>query len=722
MVLRLTKFLRCALLPAALLAVLVGPQGLHAQSYLSFMPVPHASGASAQPGEEPDGVSGTSYADLTLDELFGEVFRGNGHAVYHELNERFDSEMIRAAASPWEDPNALRKIYLINLLRAGEGLAPPTELEQTARDFTEYYPDDEQFPVAFFHLNQALFQQGKPLEESFFFDQQALEALPAWMQTRYLRMLATNEEKNGNYERAATYLLTEKESGTTLPRTTQAEVEDMLERLTSPVELLSFLERHPQIAWLYEREPYLLATVLFNSGQLDQALLRLVSIQAGGLASNAADLKFVNDMKNAIRTRVATRPRRIGVLLPLGSSSSLLRGLAVETLQGLRMAIQFPGVKGAATSPLSRLLAQDLPVGMERVKANGDGKPPAFELIIRDTANSPKAAARLTESLVRDDQVIAIIGPIARSESAAAAAKAQEMGVPLISLSLSLEIPPEANYVFRHSKSQEEEVRDLVRYAIDYLHARRFAILHPDTPYGRKMASLFWRHVERHHASIVAVAAFEPTLRVSRLSRRRVGFKKIFERFTGVDRPISEEERALLELSGDVSPDPIVDFDALFIPVGPNGTQDLQVIARYPVTVDAEHVQLLGSRFWNDAAVLVAGKGKLEGAVFVDAFDLTSANPKVAAFQTRHRTFFGHHAQYRPPTYYTGLGYDTANLLMRLLLEPAIRTRESLRRALLTTEPFFGVTGWTRFKETGEAVKESMFFRIKGNEIVRVVP
>ena len=60
------------------------------------------------------------------------------------------------------------------------------------------------------------------------------------MQTRYLRMLAKNEEKNGNYERAATYLLTEKESGTTLPRTTQAEVEDMLDRLTSPVELLSF--------------------------------------------------------------------------------------------------------------------------------------------------------------------------------------------------------------------------------------------------------------------------------------------------------------------------------------------------------------------------------------------------------------------------------------------------------------------------------------------------
>ena len=65
---------------------------------------------------------------------------------------------------------------------------------------------------------------------------------------------------------------------------------------------------------------------------------------------------------------------------------------------------------------------------------------------------------------------------------------------------------------------------------------------------------------------------------------------------------ISPEERALLEAVDDTEPDPIVDFDALFIPVGPNGTQDLQLIAPYPVTVDAEHVQLPGSRFWNDPA------------------------------------------------------------------------------------------------------------------------
>jgi ABC-type branched-subunit amino acid transport system substrate-binding protein len=657
-----------------------------------------------------------------LEELFRRVERGLGHQAYPVLRARMEEEMLAVARNPWVDADALRRRYLIYLLRAGEGLADPAEQERTARSFVEYYPDDERFPLAFFFLNQALFQQEKPLEQSFFFDQDALASLPAWIQTRLLRMLAESEVRQGRYDAAAGYLLAELEAATTLRQSTQAEVVDLLERLERPETLAAFLERHRDVDWLQVREPFLTAKVLLNAGRLDQALLRIDGVLAQGLARSAADLKFVNDLKQDIRGRVATRPDRIGVLLPIGSSAQVLRELALETLEGLRMAVQFPEVQGPATAPLSRLLAQDLATGVERARPDGRVPPPRFELVVRDTANSPQRAADLVTSLVQEEHVVAIIGPIARTESAAAAEKAEALGVPLISLSLSLDIPPGARFIFRHSKSQEEEVRDLVRYSLDYLQNRRYAILYPDTTYGYNMAMAFWQEVEARGGQVVAVAPFEPSVRVTRLSRERVGFKEIFERFTGMDRYLTPEDKALLDAVGDTRPDPIVDFDALFIPVGPDGVQDLQLIAPYPVTVDAEHVQLLGSRFWNDVSVLVAGDGKLEGAVFVDAFDLTSANPKVAAFHTRHRTFYGHHAQYRPPTYYAGLGYDTVNLLMALLQEPRNQSRASLRQALVHMDAVFGVTGWTRFNENGEAEKESMFFRIKGNEIVRLIP
>ena len=47
---------------------------------------------------------------------------------------------------------------------------------------------------------------------------------------------------------------------------------------------------------------------------------------------------------------------------------------------------------------------------------------------------------------------------MARLESTAAAEEAALQHVPLISLSLSLDIAPHNAYAFRHSKSEEEEV------------------------------------------------------------------------------------------------------------------------------------------------------------------------------------------------------------------------------------------------------------------------
>jgi ABC-type branched-subunit amino acid transport system substrate-binding protein len=728
--------LQALLLALALLLAHPGQGRLAlAQSYLSELPEPRAlpaaaaTAATAAPvaAPAPAGPPGPAAPPLDLmgaplATLFSLVAQGRGHEAYPALKARYEEELDKAAHTPGSDANKLRRTYLVALLRAGEGLAPPAEQERTARAFTEAFPDDEQFPLAFFYLDEALYQQGKPLEQSFFFDQDALKSLPSWMQTRLLRMLADSEARQGHYGAAAGYLLSEQQSASSLHQTTQAEVEDMLERMEAPPDLMAFVQKQASASWLLAREPFMMAKVLLNAGQLDQALLKLDAILAQGQATSAADLKFVNELKQEIRSRVETRPDRIGVLLPLGSSASVLRELALETLDGLRMAVQFPDTQVSTTTALSHLLAQDLATGTDSHAGGPHAPGLRFELVIRDTANSPQKAAEAVTALVRDDHVIAIIGPIARAESAAAAERAEELGVPLISLSLSLDIPPGARFVFRHSKSQEEEVRDLVRYALDYLHDKRYAILYPDTSYGRTMSTLFWQEVEQRGGQVVAVASFEPSARVTRQSRDAVGLKEIFARFTGLNRYQSPEDQALLQAVGDPHPDPIVDFDALYIPVGPDGIQDLQLIAPYPVTVDAEHVQLLGSRFWNDASVLVAGDGKLDGAVFVDAFDLTSANPKVEAFHTRHRMFFGHHTQYRPPTYYTGLGYDTANLLMSLLQDPHNHSRQALRNALVHMEPYFGVTGWTRFKENGEAEKESMFFRIKGSEIQRLLP
>jgi ABC-type branched-subunit amino acid transport system substrate-binding protein len=148
----------------------------------------------------------------------------------------------------------------------------------------------------------------------------------------------------------------------------------------------------------------------------------------------------------------------------------------------------------------------------------------------------------------------------------------------------------------------------------------------------------------------------------------------------------------------------------------------LRLIAPYPVTVDAEDVLLLGNRFWNSDEVVVVGGQKLEGAVFVDAYDRKSRVRRLRTFRRRHRIMFGHQAGYRTPSYYTAIGYDTVNLLMELLRDRQNRTRKALARGLVSMKPYSGVTGLTSFLESGEAVKETMFFTIRAGDIRRLIP
>ena len=176
-------------------------------------------------------------------------------------------------------------------------------LEHLLRVLVEWRPDvlclqetkvaDEQFPLAFFYLNEALFQQQKPLEQSFFFDDQALHSLPSWVQTRYLRMEAESAQRSGAFAAAAGFLLLEMQGRTTLHQTRQGEVIDLLERLRAPAELAVFYERHPGIDWLEARRPFVEARVLFNAGETARTLVALEQLQvAPGIVVAAFSIIF----------------------------------------------------------------------------------------------------------------------------------------------------------------------------------------------------------------------------------------------------------------------------------------------------------------------------------------------------------------------------------------------------------------------------------------------
>ena len=688
---------------------------VQAQSWLSEPPVSSPAAGRA-------GLIGTALTASQLLELAG---KADAQELFPLLRDRAESELAaappaRALRPPWE------RRALLALMRLAESAGTPVEQEQAARTFVDRFPDDDQFPIAFVQLNQALVRQDKPLETSFFFDPAAQASLPpAWV-SRYLLVQAAAAEHKGDFAGAAELRLQEFDSPRGLRQSQSQEILDTLERVTDQPAMERLLTAWSRIDWIRDQAPFLKIRAQIHAGQVGEALLALEQIehQAGGLGR--VQHKLLLEARNEVRRRTNIRPERIGVVLPLGSSSAALRELARDTLDGLRMALG-GGAGSAAPRPGDAAVDYDPDPGREirQPVPTAAERPTAYELVIRDTGNNPALAAQAVEALAQTEGVIAIIGPLARAESEAAAARAEEIGVPLISLSLSLDLPPGSQFVFRHSKSQEEEVRDLVLYAMDYLHARRFAILYPANASGERMLQLFWDEARRKGATLAAAAAFTPwNVKVQQTEKEKepVGLKQIFESFVGQDRPLRPADRALLEAVGDARPDPIVDFDALFIPLGPDAGQDLRLIAPYPVSVDAEHVLLLGTRFWNDDAVLVAGGNKLEGSVFADVYDRFGGQPRVAAFQNRHHSWYGHRPRYAAPSYYSAAGFDTLSLVIAQLRDPSHRSREALAQSLKTTAPYSGVTGLTAFRTSGEATKETIFFRIRGNEIVRQTP
>ena len=657
-------------------------------------------------------------AALTLGDLMQQVDWGLTQGVFDEFHRRLEPE-LRKAQAQGRDLLAFHQLVLWYMVRAGERDSEPEQLERIARDFVDLYPDSPDFPYVFYVLNLARAKQGKGLVESFFFDEAALASLPPQIQSDFRQLQSEEALRLGNLAGSAAYLLMEMEDPGTLQRFSIDEVLAPFASLSDPEELEAFLDAHTDRPWLDRKMPFLWLQVFLNRGQLHQAQDLIYYIRMERMELLADEYHQLSRSELEVQERLSINSGSIGILLPLGSSSATLRELAGNTLDGVRMVVQFPQ---SLLTPLGENGNDGPALSGSAGSAEAAPAGPEITLIIRDTANDPNRAAAMVEDLVLREKVIAIIGPIARAESVAAAAKAEELGVPLISFSVTLEIPEQYSNVFRHSKSQEGEVRDLVRYAMDYLQARRFAILYPDTSFGRTQREIFWDEVKGKGGKVVAVADYQPFDRRKNNEANALGLKKIFESFTGIDRRLGARDLDLIKEVGDSGPDPVVDFDAIFLPIGPGGARDLRLIAPYPVTVDAEQAILLGNRFWNDNTVLVAGDGKFDGAVFVDAFDRSKGQFQVEGFFNRHRLMFGHRQRYRSPSYYTGLGFDTAKLLISLLENPAHRGRKELRNALGKMEGFSGVTGWTSFSESGTAIKESMFFRIRGREFIRIRP
>lgn len=396
---------------------------------------------------------------------------------------------------------------------------------------------------------------------------------------------------------------------------------------------------------------------------------------------------------HTIREQALFLPDTIGCMLPLSGTYAVFGNRA---LRGIELA-------------LNQIAVQE---GVD------------FKIIVKDTRSDPDTAKRAVRELVAR-KAACIIGPIACAPAAAAAA--QENRIPLIALSQMDGIPETGNYVFRNFITPQMQIKTLVAYAVDHLYARRFAILYPSEKYGVTFMNLFWDEVIRQGGEVVGVESYglEQTdfeAPVKKLVGLYYDIPEDLKKFalppreveTGQeDTEVSEGLENGNDAGGsgeDEEPQPIVDFDFLFLPDSP---KKAGLIIPQLAYHDVRNVTLGGTNLWHSDDLIQMAGTYAQGAVIIDGFFKDSDAPPVKLFVREYEKVYD-----EPPGFIEAIAYDSAMMLFSRLAGNPVTLRSDIQRALIDMPYFDGVTGLTAFNETGEADKRLYILEIVRNRFV----
>jgi len=341
---------------------------------------------------------------------------------------------------------------------------------------------------------------------------------------------------------------------------------------------------------------------------------------------------------------------------------------------------------------------------------------PALELIIKDTAGDARQTVSQLEKLATESRVVAVVGPLASKPAAAASQKAEELNVPIITLTQREGITAEGDMVFRNFLTPSKQMKTLLQRGMAEMGLSRFGILYPDNRYGHYFMNLFWDELESHGGYVTAVESYNPEeTDFAAQIKKMVGLyyprpEPLAQILEVLNYPPDELEGGEIEPDPDEEPEPIADFDAVFIP---DNHQRVALIAPQFPFYSVFNMTFLGTSLWQSPELIDLAGDYLQGAVFPSGFFDGVDGEAVETFVHRYRENFE-----SEPGILAATGYDTITLLKHILSQNAIASRQDLHKALMTDNGFYGVTGKLSFDQEREVEKEPLLLTVRGSRLV----
>ena len=592
-----------------------------------------------------------------------------------------------------------------------------SSVEQLAEVFLSERPESKMASLMFYFLNKSLMAQHKPLSQNLIFRKRAVETLEAKFRSDFLFILSNEAFLEGDLLTAIQYRLEGMNKAKTANVASMEKLNGLLNQVQSPEILRILSENNKNVKWLQKKIFIMELELLAKLKRYRDALGILEQrMSAARVIGDQEELEVLKQIQIRYTNALNVNPRRIGVILPLSSSSVKVSRLAQQTMNGLWLALHANEIPAVPENMGDDEASQENEItgkseDKDNAQAESDSRKfeDSWELVVRDSQLNPEITKSLVRELVETERVIAIIGPLARKTSEAAAEEAERLRVPLISLSLTESIPELGEFIFRNNQSWKQEIQELLEYATSELQACRFLILYAKTREGRQKMRLFWDAAVLKGCKVVAVEGFKDEGQKSLVNE--------FDTFTGKIRRLGTEDKIILKELKEKEV-PILNFDAVFVAVGSGGVKNLSLIFPYSEVYKMRKTTFLGDSGWNDSALPYApGLRGVKNPVFVDSFFQQSKTPAMQQLLRLHERILYRHQNYIGPTAYTAFAYDTLIILMQLLEDERNQSHRDLRDALLNMQMFPGVTGNLRFDEKGKVEREMQLLTLRRGKI-----
>lgn len=313
------------------------------------------------------------------------------------------------------------------------------------------------------------------------------------------------------------------------------------------------------------------------------------------------------------------------------------------------------------------------------------GKKYTIKLFIEDNGGKADQAAAVTQKLITQDNVVAVIGPNASRYAIPAAAVAESSKVLMISpwsTNPKLTIDPNtgqpAKYVFRACFTDSFQGQVVAKFAMEKLGAKKAAVLYDvASEYNKGIADVFKNTFEKLGGQVVA-----------------------FETYTTGDKDFSAQLTKIKQANPDV----------IFLPNYYNEVP-LQIQQAHRLGITATFI---GSDSWGAEDLIKLGGKDVEGYFFSTHYARDIPAPATQKFISAYTAAYG-----SVPDDVAALTYDSFGLLFEALKTANKIDRQAVRDALATLSRYEGVTGTLQFKEgSGDPIKSAVILQIKDGKFV----